>query len=73
MGNKGAFITLKGKDMKPNFTTYEAVVSIIFCKENKLLNLRDNFWLEKYFSLNTRLGIVQPTLNKISTQLLFVI
>lgn len=30
MGNKGAFITLKGKDMKPNFTTYEAVVSIFF-------------------------------------------
>lgn len=25
MGNKGAFITMKGKDMKPNFTTYEAV------------------------------------------------
>lgn len=28
MGNKGAFITLNGKDMKPEFTTYEAVVSI---------------------------------------------
>ncbi|XP_046401818.1 serine/threonine-protein phosphatase 5 [Ischnura elegans] len=25
MGNKGAFITLKGKDMEPKFTTYEAV------------------------------------------------
>lgn len=25
MGNKGAFITLKGKDMVPNYTTYEAV------------------------------------------------
>ncbi|XP_044731006.1 serine/threonine-protein phosphatase 5 [Chrysoperla carnea] len=25
MGNKGAFITLKGKDMKPVFTTYDAV------------------------------------------------
>ncbi|XP_015119779.1 serine/threonine-protein phosphatase 5 [Diachasma alloeum] len=25
MGNRGAFITLTGKDMKPNFTTYEAV------------------------------------------------
>jgi serine/threonine-protein phosphatase 5 len=24
MGNKGAFITMKGKDLKPNFTTYEA-------------------------------------------------
>lgn len=29
MGNKGAFITLKGKDMIPNFTTYVAVVR--FC------------------------------------------
>nr|AZT88974.1 serine/threonine-protein phosphatase 5 [Periplaneta americana] len=25
MGNKGAFIVLKGKDMKPQYTTYEAV------------------------------------------------
>lgn len=25
MGNKGAFITLNGENMKPNFTTYEAV------------------------------------------------
>ncbi len=25
MGNKGAFITMNGKDMKPHFTTYEAV------------------------------------------------
>nr|CAD7454075.1 unnamed protein product [Timema tahoe] len=25
MGNKGAFITLRGKDMKPKFTTYTAV------------------------------------------------
>ncbi|XP_034941265.1 serine/threonine-protein phosphatase 5 [Chelonus insularis] len=25
MGNRGAFITLNGKDMKPNFVTYEAV------------------------------------------------
>ncbi len=25
MGNKGAFITMKGSDMKPNYTTYEAV------------------------------------------------
>lgn len=33
MGNKGAFITLNGKDMKPEYTTYEAVVSILifFC------------------------------------------
>ena len=23
MGNKGAFITMTGKDLKPNFTTYE--------------------------------------------------
>jgi hypothetical protein len=27
MGNKGAFIVLTGKDMRPQFTTYEAVVS----------------------------------------------
>ncbi|CAH1995895.1 unnamed protein product [Acanthoscelides obtectus] len=26
MGNKAAFITLKGKDMTPNYTTYEAVL-----------------------------------------------
>ncbi|KAH9369355.1 hypothetical protein HPB48_018781 [Haemaphysalis longicornis] len=25
MGNKGAFITMNGGDMKPKFTTYEAV------------------------------------------------
>lgn len=29
MGNQGAFITLKGKDMEPKFTTYEAVVSCV--------------------------------------------
>lgn len=29
IGNKGAFITLNGKDMIPSFTTYEAVVSIV--------------------------------------------
>lgn len=29
MENKGAFITLNGKDMKPKFTSYEAVVSVI--------------------------------------------
>ena len=28
MGNKGAFITL-GKDLKPQFTTYEAVVGAL--------------------------------------------
>ena len=28
MNNKGAFITLKGGDLTPKFTTYEAVVSI---------------------------------------------
>jgi hypothetical protein len=27
MGNKGAFIVLKGKDMEPQYTTYTAVVS----------------------------------------------
>jgi len=25
MGNKGAFITLKGSDLIPNFTSYDAV------------------------------------------------
>lgn len=29
MGNQGAFITLKSKDMSPNFTSYEAVVRIL--------------------------------------------
>lgn len=29
MGNKGAFINLKGKDMIPKYTTYEAVVSFL--------------------------------------------
>ncbi|KAL1110136.1 hypothetical protein AAG570_008213, partial [Ranatra chinensis] len=29
MGNKGAYITLNGKDMKPSFTAYEAVVSTV--------------------------------------------
>ena len=33
MGNKGAFITMNGKDMKPHFTTYEAVVSAL-CLSN---------------------------------------
>jgi len=28
MGNLGAFITLNGKDMKPYFTSYEAMVRI---------------------------------------------
>ena len=27
MGNKGAFVTLTDPHLKPNFTTYEAVVS----------------------------------------------
>lgn len=27
MDNLGAFITLNGKDLRPNFTTFEAVVS----------------------------------------------
>jgi hypothetical protein len=27
MGNKGAFIVLEGKHMRPQYTTYEAVVS----------------------------------------------
>ena len=29
MGNKGAFITLKGDDLTPKFTTYEAVVIVL--------------------------------------------
>lgn len=29
MDNQGAFITMKGEDMIPNFTSYDAVVSII--------------------------------------------
>lgn len=29
MGNLGAFIKLKGSEMKPDFTTYKAVVSNI--------------------------------------------
>ena len=29
MGNKGAFITLKGGDLTPKYTSYEAVVSTI--------------------------------------------
>lgn len=44
MGNKGAFITLNGKDMVPKYTTYEAVVSIInysliFLKQLALLSV----------------------------------
>lgn len=30
MGNRGAFITLNGKDMKPYFTSYEAMVCILY-------------------------------------------
>lgn len=30
MGNRGAFITLNGKDMKPYFTSYEAMVRILY-------------------------------------------
>lgn len=29
MGNDGAFITLEGKDMKPKYTSYEAVVRFL--------------------------------------------
>ena len=41
MGNKGAFITMNGKDMKPHFTTYEAVVSlkILFRSKDLLTNV----------------------------------
>lgn len=34
MDNMGAFITLNGKEMKPNFTTYEAVVCIYRLSRN---------------------------------------
>lgn len=37
MGNMGAFITMNGKDLVPNFTSYEAVVSIF------LFNLKTIF------------------------------
>jgi len=30
MGNRGAFITLNGSDMKPYFTSYDAMVCILF-------------------------------------------
>ncbi len=36
MGNKGAFITLT-KDLKPEFTVYEAVVSLARCTGHSLL------------------------------------
>lgn len=29
MGNKGAFITLIGGDLKPNYTSYDAVVIVL--------------------------------------------
>lgn len=38
MGNKGAFITLTGKDMKPKYTTYDAVVSM----ENDMFLIQSN-------------------------------
>lgn len=38
MGNKGAFITMNGKDMKPHFTTYDAVVSWMISKHLVLAN-----------------------------------
>lgn len=30
MGNKGAFINLVGGDLKPKYTSYEAVVSVYY-------------------------------------------
>lgn len=41
MGNKGAFITMNGKDMKPNFITYSAVVSIFHDNLENINYLRD--------------------------------
>ena len=29
MGNKGAFINIKGDDLTPKFTSFEAVVSLL--------------------------------------------
>lgn len=43
MDNLGAFITLNGKDMIPNYTTYMAVVS-----SNNIFAQIDNF----FFALN---------------------
>ena len=45
MGNKGAFITM-GMDMKPNYTTYDAVVSfIIFYQISK--NVISDGWVTR--------------------------
>jgi hypothetical protein len=38
MGNQGAFITLNGSDMKPQFTTYQAVVSFSCNRSHKLVS-----------------------------------
>ena len=37
MGNKGAFITLKGDDLTPKFTTYEAVVIVLSFSLNQCI------------------------------------
>lgn len=39
MGNLGAFITMKGKDLKPNFTSYEAVVNTYLSNSLFLRNI----------------------------------
>ena len=43
MGNKGAFITM-GSDVKPNFTTYDAVVSSITFALVTFLTERNSIW-----------------------------
>lgn len=48
MGNKGAFITM-GSDVKPNFTTYDAVVSSIVFALITFFNGK-KFYLEVWFS-----------------------
>lgn len=49
MGNKGAFIKLKGSNMIPKFTTYKAVVSNIIYLFSKLLgNIILNIFLQPH-------------------------
>jgi hypothetical protein len=43
MGNKGAFITLKGDDLTPKYTTYEAVVSIFVFNCYIFIFFKSNF------------------------------
>lgn len=47
MGNKGAFITMD-QDLKPNFTTYDAVVSAFFNKKASTVKMQIFFNERKY-------------------------